>query len=75
MTRLRPVSNIYSLRYIVCDQSGDRLSKNDKSCHICSRNKGGFSRTMENMGYVYLKLRLDKPQYNAYNSKYNDNGP
>ena len=38
-------------------------------------NKRGFSRTMENMGYVYLKLRLDKPQYNAYNSKYNDNGP
>ena len=20
----------------VCDQNGDRLSKNDRSCHICS---------------------------------------
>ena len=38
-------------------------------------NKIRFSRTKENMGYVYLKLRLDKPQYNAYNSIYNDNGP
>ena len=26
-----------------CDQNGDRVSKNDKSCHICStRQKGVF---------------------------------
>ena len=34
----------------VCDQNGDRVSKNDKSCHICRWDYKGFSKNMENMG-------------------------
>ena len=39
----------------VYDQKGDRVSKNDKSCHICSlRPKGVFLVTYENYGTLSL---------------------
>ena len=44
------ISQIMGIRE-VCDQSGDRVSRNDKSCHICSmRVQSVFSKNMKNMG-------------------------
>ena len=32
-----------------CDQNGDRVSKNDKSCHICIMRQKGVIGKMKNM--------------------------
>ena len=49
----------------VCDQNGDRVSKSDKICHICSKRlKGGFQLNMKNEGLsIFVYMHNTKPDW------------
>ena len=43
-----------------CDQNGNRVSKNDKSCHICSMRLKGVLVTYEKYGTMFIYLGIDE---------------